>query len=160
VLTTLASSGGLSAVGAVITALTAIVTALAALAASAQATVLRRRLRRELPEELQQAEPTLEGRLDELKDLTGRLSRLTVQVTTELGAREATAQRLRKEAEDAEALAALHQDQADAVRRMIDAELATSRRDIRRDSIRIGIASFIAGAAASLLVTLLVHPIH
>jgi hypothetical protein len=43
---------------------------------------------------------------------------------------------------------------------MMDAELARQAKDIRRDSIRIGIASFVAGGAVSFAVTLLVHPIH
>lgn len=110
--------------------------------------------------ERQQAEETLEGRLDELKTLMGRLAVLTAQVTSELGARAGMARRLRKEAEDAEALAALHKDQADAVRRMIDTELATSRKDIRRDTIVIAVGSFVAGGGLTLAVTLFVHPFH
>ena len=119
-----------------------------------------RHVRRDETRERQQADQTLEGRLNELRDLMERSAGLIIQVTTELGARDATARRLRKEAEDAEALAALHKNETDAVRRMIDAELATSRRDIRRDSIRIGVASLVAGGGLTLAVTLFVHPFH
>ena len=75
-------------------------------------------------------------------------------------ARAATAQRLKEEAETAEALAGLHKEQADAVRRMMDTQLATAERRIRMDSIRIGIASFVAGGGVTFAVTLLVHPLH
>jgi hypothetical protein len=77
-----------------------------------------------------------------------------------LDARAATAKRLKEEAEAAEALAGLHKEQADAIRRMIDAELANAARGIRKDSIVIGIASFVAGGGVTFLVTLLVHPLH
>jgi hypothetical protein len=87
-------------------------------------------------------------------------ARLVEQVSAELDARAATARRLQKKAEDAEALAALHREQSDEVRRMIDAELATATRRIRSDSIKIGIASFIAGGDLTLLVTPLVHQLH
>jgi ABC-type thiamin/hydroxymethylpyrimidine transport system permease subunit len=67
---------------------------------------------------------------------------------------------LQEDAKTAEALAALHRNQAEAVRRMMDAELATTAKGIRSDSIKIGIASFVAGGGLTLLVTLLVHPLH
>lgn len=53
-----------------------------------------------------------------------------------------------------------HKDQAEAVRRLIDVELQGQARQIRRDAIRIGIASFVAGGGLTLLVTLLVHPLR
>jgi hypothetical protein len=55
---------------------------------------------------------------------------------------------MQEDAETAEALAALHKDQADAVRRMMDAELATAAKRIRSDNIKIDIASFVAGGGA------------
>jgi hypothetical protein len=85
-------------------------------------------------------------------------ARLVEQVSAELDARAATVRQLQEDAEAAEALAALHKDQADAVRRMIDAELGGSEKRIRRDSIVIGMFSFIAGVGATIVVTLLVHP--
>jgi methyl-accepting chemotaxis protein len=103
---------------------------------------------------------TLEGRLDDLSHSMRESARLVEEVSAELDARAATAKRLQQEAETAEMLAALHRDQAEAVRRMIDAELARTARGIRRDSIVIGFASFVAGAGVTLLITLLVHPLH
>jgi hypothetical protein len=108
----------------------------------------------------QVTQATLEGRLDELAESMRRSARLVEQVSSDLDARAATARRLQEEAESAEALAALHKDQADAVRRMIDAELATSRRGTRRDTIMIALGFFIAGGGLTLAVTLFVHPFH
>jgi len=45
-------------------------------------------------------------------------------------------------------------------RRMMGAELATAANRIRSDSIKIGIAPFIAGGSPALVVTWLVHPFH
>lgn len=111
---------------------------------------------------------TLEGRLSELADLMSRSSILTEQVSAELEARAATAKRLQEEARQAEKLASINKEQADAIRRLMDAELAAKltdngaaiRKDIRKDSIRIGVGSFIAGGGVSLAITLLVHPLH
>ena len=70
------------------------------------------------------------------------------------------AMKLKEEANEAKALAGLHKEQTDAIRRMMDAELAGAAHGIRRDSIKIGIASFVAGGGVSFLVTLLVHPVR
>jgi hypothetical protein len=42
----------------------------------------------------------------------------------------------------------------------MEAELEEQAKRIRSDSIKIGIASFVAGGGLTLLVTLLVHPLH
>lgn len=93
-----------------------------------------------------------------------RAAGLMAAVTAEMGARAAMAESLKREAETAEAAAAIHREQAEAIRKMLDAELAVSasdlRKDVRRDSYRIGIASFVAGGGLTLLITLLVHPVH
>lgn len=46
------------------------------------------------------------------------------------------------------------------MRRLVDASMATAEKRIRKDSIVIGIASFVAGVGATVVVTLLIHPIH
>lgn len=106
------------------------------------------------------SQKTLEDRLDELSKSMRQSARLVEEVSAELEARAATARRLNEEAETAKALAELHREQADAVRRMLDVELTTTARGIRRDSIVIGLASFVAGGGVSFAVTLLVHPLH
>jgi len=89
--------------------------------------------------------------------------RLVEQVPAELEAWAITARKLEEQAKAAEALAALNKDQADAVRRLVGAELAEAgkriRRDSHRDSMIIGIASFVAGGGVTYLITLLVRPI-
>lgn len=118
----------------------------------------RRRAIAQLGQRTSQA--ALEERLENLSKSMRESARLVEQVEAELAARAATAQRLQEDAKTAEALAALHRNQAEAVRRMMDAELATTAKGIRSDSIKIGIASFVAGGGLTLLVTLLVHPLH
>jgi hypothetical protein len=107
-----------------------------------------------------ESKATVEERLAELSKTMQRSALLVEQVSAELDARAATARQLQEDAKTAEALAALHKDQADAVRRMIDAELAVSTRRIHSDSIKIGIVSFVAGGFLTLAVTLFVHPFH
>ena len=106
------------------------------------------------------SQKTLEERLDELSKSMRDSARLVEQVSAELEARAVTARRLTEEANTAEALAGLHKEQAEAVRRMMDAELTGTARRIRNDSIKIGIGSFVAGGGVTLAVTLLVRPLH
>jgi hypothetical protein len=115
--------------------------------------------------------PTLEDRLTRLSELMAQSALLSEQVTAELAAREVTARKLQEDAAQAEALASVNREQAEAVKRLVEADIAGKlaenaetiernvRRDVRRDSIRIGIASFIAGGGLTLLITLLVHPL-
>jgi hypothetical protein len=106
------------------------------------------------------SQKTLENRLEELSNSMRNSAKLVEQVSAELDARAATAKKLKEEAEAAEALAAINREQAEAIRRLMDTELEGTARRIRRDSIIIGIMSFIAGGGISFLVTLLVHPLH
>lgn len=106
------------------------------------------------------AQKDLEQRLDELSDSMRASAQIVHQISAELDARAATAKRLKEEAETAEAISRLHKEESEAVRRMLDAQLETVARKIHSDSIRIGIASFVAGSGVTYLVTLLVHPFH
>jgi hypothetical protein len=106
------------------------------------------------------AQRSLEQRLDDLAASMRESAQIVQQVSAELEARAVTAKRLREEGEAAKALSRLHKEESEAVSRMLQAQLETATREIRRDSIRIGIVSFAGGAAASFLVTLLVHPLH
>jgi hypothetical protein len=103
------------------------------------------------------SERTLDQRLEQLSKALWTSARLVEQISAELDARAATARELQEGAKAAEALAELNKEQAEAIRRLMDAELESSERRIRRDSVIIGIGSFIAGGGVSLLVTLLVH---
>jgi methyl-accepting chemotaxis protein len=104
--------------------------------------------------------PSLDERLDRMANSIRSSARLVEEMSAELEVRAAAARELEEKAKEAEALAALNKDQADAVQRLVDASVGNARKGIRRDSIVIGIGSFVAGAGVSLLVTLLVHPIH
>jgi hypothetical protein len=106
------------------------------------------------------AQVSLEERLDELSKSMRQSARLVEQVSAELDARAATARQLEEQAATAEALAALHKEQADAVRRVIDSVLAAQAKGIRRDTIWISAVAFLAGGLLTLGVTLFVHPFH
>ena len=103
---------------------------------------------------------SLDERLDRMAKSIRNSAGLVEEMSAELEVRATAARELEEKAKEAEALAALNKDQADAVQRLVDASVGSARKGIRRDSIVIGIASFVAGAGVSLLVTLLVHPIH
>lgn len=107
---------------------------------------------------------TLEQKIQRLSDSMQESAKLVEQVSAELDARALTAQQLQEEAEQAKALAAINKQQAEAVQRLVRAgmeqELTETRQDIRRDSVRVAILSFIAGGLVTLLITLLVHPLH
>jgi uncharacterized membrane-anchored protein YhcB (DUF1043 family) len=106
---------------------------------------------------------TLDERLDQLSASLAQSARLVEKITAELDAQASTARRLQREAADAEAIAAVHKDQTEAVRRLlrseITTELARTQRHIFRDSVKIAIGSFVLGGALTLVVTLLVHPL-
>lgn len=62
-----------------------------------------------------------------------------------------------------DALGKLDKDQVEAInaiRQIMESELETTEKKIRRDSIKIGVVSFLAGGALTFAVTLLVHPLH
>jgi methyl-accepting chemotaxis protein len=100
-------------------------------------------------------EQTVEERLDELSKSMRRHAQLVTQISAELEARALNAKQLQQDAKAAEALAGIHKEQADAIRQLMDSELACSERRIRRDALIVGISSFIAGGGVSYLVTLL-----
>ncbi len=112
--------------------------------------------------------PTLEARLAGLSELMAESSRLTEQVSAELDARAATARKLNEEAKQAEALASVNREQAEAIRRLLEADISEKladsgkaiQRNVRRDAIRIAAAGFIAGAGVTLVITLLAHPLY
>jgi len=104
--------------------------------------------------------PTLENKLNDLSTSMKNSARLVQEVSAELEVRAATAERLKEEAATAEALAEMNKAQADAVRKLVNSEMGAASRKIRRDAIRIGVLSFVFGGGVSLLITLLVHPLH
>jgi len=99
---------------------------------------------------------TLEDRLHRLGSTMTEASKLLAQVEAELSARAATAKRLKREAEQAEAAAALNQKEREAVAEMLRTEIVTEGRRSFRASLLANLLFFIAGAAVSVLVALLI----
>jgi hypothetical protein len=110
------------------------------------------------------AQVTLEQRLQSLSVSMQESARLVEQVSAELDARAIAARRLQEEADYAQALVTMHKEQTEAIERLVrsgmESELAATRRDIFRDSLRLAIPSFVLGGLVTLLITLLVHPLH
>jgi hypothetical protein len=109
-----------------------VVAAVAGLVGSAAVALITARPRRGLPAPIHlpnaawmvpaAREATVEERLLELSESMQKSARLVNQVSSELAARAATARQLKEEAENAEAFAALHQEQTVAVRRLLEAD--------------------------------------
>ena len=100
-------------------------------------------------------ERPVEERLGELSRSMQESARVVTQISAELEARAKAARQLQEDAKAAQALAGLHKEQAEAIRRLMDAELGATERRIRRDSLIVGIGSFVAGGGVSYLLTLL-----
>jgi hypothetical protein len=102
---------------------------------------------------------TLDGRLDRLAKAMRESGRLASEVSAEVDLLAAAVRELEEKAAEGEPSAALDEDQSVAARRLVQTSMATEGRRIRRAAIKVAVASFVAGAAVTLLVTLLVHPI-
>jgi TolA-binding protein len=105
-------------------------------------------------------EITLEQRIQALAETMRSSARLVEQVTAEIEARAATAERLRDEAQAAEQLAQLSKAERDAVARLVRAEVSDQNRKSTRLSFVASALFFVAGVAATVAVALLVHPLH
>ena len=106
------------------------------------------------------SERRLAERLELLANSMRESAEQAQEASAELDAQAKLARRLQQDADRARELAALRKDQVNAIRQVLGQELDTSRRLIRRDTIVVGIAFFIAGVCATLAVTLFVHPFH
>jgi biopolymer transport protein ExbB/TolQ len=102
---------------------------------------------------------TLDGRLDRLAKSMRESGRLASEVSAEVDLLAGVVRELEEKAGEGEPPPALNEDQAETARSLVQASMATEGRRIRRAAVKIAVASFVAGAAATLLVTLLVHPI-
>lgn len=105
-------------------------------------------------------EVTLEQRLDALARTMRESSRLLQQVSAEIEVRAATAERLKDEAQTAEQLAKLNQAQAEAVAKLVGTVVGGESKRSTRQSVLAGALFFIGGVAATVTVTLFVHPLH
>jgi phosphoglycolate phosphatase-like HAD superfamily hydrolase len=110
------------------------------------------------PDQSDDLEAMIEHLVRSMRESAGLVER----VSSELEARRAVAARLQEEAKSAQEIARLNQAERDAVARLLRAQLteeitAQMRRNFRQ-STWLAVASFVAGAGASLAITLLVHP--
>ncbi|HEX6472198.1 MAG TPA: hypothetical protein VF069_24105 [Streptosporangiaceae bacterium] len=105
------------------------------------------------------AEVTLEDRLKELGDSARQSARLLAEVEAEIDARAARAARLKRDAEDAEHILALTEQERHAVARLVRAEVGAEGRRNFRQGLWINLLFFVAGVLASIAVTLLIHPL-
>lgn len=101
----------------------------------------------------------LEELLNQLTANAVEAGRLATLVQTEIQAQLVQVEKLRKDASEAEHLAALHGAAAEAVAAQVRAAITNETKKSKRYSFWSGIAFFVAGVAASIFVTLLVRPI-
>ncbi|OSC26733.1 hypothetical protein B8W69_16160 [Mycobacterium vulneris] len=103
---------------------------------------------------------SLESRLKTVAASMARASELLVLVQTEIQARAAKAKQLAEEVERGEQLALLTQPQKDAVAAVLRAEVSAEGRRSIWWTVGISVLTFVFGSAVTVLVTLLVHPLH
>ncbi|GAA1641339.1 hypothetical protein GCM10009733_042970 [Nonomuraea maheshkhaliensis] len=106
------------------------------------------------------AVPTIESRADELAEILKRSTTLLSELTAEVQARTATAMEMEAKAKHAENLAAMHEEQRQAVEKLLDARLEARLKESGKTSFRQGMwLNIISGAfffAAGVVVTLLI----
>ena len=101
----------------------------------------------------------LEDLLQQLTVNAKEAGRLATLVQVEIQAQLTAVAKLRKDATEAEQLAALHGAAADAVAAQIRAAATAENKKASRVAIWSGALYFVAGVAASIFVTMLVRPI-
>ncbi|MFG1685410.1 hypothetical protein ACGFNP_34980 [Nonomuraea sp. NPDC049269] len=128
---------------------------------SALASVVRDRFdrRKEVHVALPPSTPTIEDRADELAEILKRSTTLLDELTAEIAARTATAIEMEAKAKHAENLASLHEEQRQAVEKLLDARLEARLKESGKKSFLQGMwLNIISGAfffAAGVVVTIL-----
>ncbi|TDW18833.1 hypothetical protein EV650_5429 [Kribbella kalugense] len=84
---------------------------------------------------------------------------LIEQITAEMEVRAATAASLKAEAEQAQQLASLHQEQQDAVMRAVRAEIGAEGKNAARQNLKANILFFLAGVLVSVAIQLVIKPL-
>ncbi|MFI7135946.1 hypothetical protein ACIBQ1_60600 [Nonomuraea sp. NPDC050153] len=116
--------------------------------------------RAEVHEVATPAAPTIESRADELAEILKRSTTLLNELTAEIQARTSTAMEMEAKAKHAENLAAMHEEQRQAVEKLLDARLEARLKESGKTSFRQGMwLNIISGAfffAAGVVVTLLI----
>jgi hypothetical protein len=117
------------------------------------------RLEAPRPERMKVGE-TLESRPATVAGSMARASELLVLVQTEIEARAAKAKQLAAEVKKGEQLALLTQPQKDAVAAVLRGEIAAEGRRSIWWTVGVSALTLVFGSAITVVVTLLVHPLH
>lgn len=113
------------------------------------------RLRRKVP-----SEGSLESKLERLSTSMGEAVALMEQVSAELAARKETVERLNAEADHAQSIISLTQEQKEAVAKVVRTEVVTEGKRSSRMSFWVGLLYFAAGALITVAVTMFVRPVY
>jgi hypothetical protein len=85
---------------------------------------------------------------------------LLEQITAEIELRASFAKEKQAEAEVAIAAASMNREQLQALQRVVRTEVSTEGNRGVRAALYVGVASFVFGVGATILITLFVHPLH
>lgn len=105
-------------------------------------------------------EGSLESKLARLSASIGDSVALMQQVSAELTARKETVEQLKVEADHAQRIVALTQEQKEAVAKLVRAEVASEGKRSTKMSVWVGLLYALAGALITLAVTMFVRPIY
>jgi hypothetical protein len=106
-----------------------------------------------------QAEGTLESRLQDVAASMSKASELLGLVQVEIEARAERAKQLAAQVEEGKKLASLNQGQIDAIAGLVRGQVAAEGKRSLWWTVAINTLLFVAGVAATIAVTLLVHPL-
>jgi hypothetical protein len=116
--------------------------------------------KRSAAKERTQANETLESRLAAVASNMTNASELLTLVQIEIEARATKAKQLAAEVEEGEQLKELTQPQKDAVASLLRGEIVRESARSKWWNVGISTAYFALGSAVTVLVTMLVHPLH
>jgi hypothetical protein len=102
---------------------------------------------------------TLEDRIDLLQQQMKASAILIEQISAEMDARAKTAASLKAEAEQAQQLASLHEEQQKAVVRAVRAEMTSESKRTARRNLVANIMFFLGGVLVSVAIQLLIKPL-
>lgn len=122
--------------------------------------VVLRPLRDAISQRESAAEETLETRLANVGRNITRASELLVIMQTEIEARAEKARQLAADVKESEQLALLTQAQKDAIAAVFRSEIAAEGKRSIWWTVGVSVLSLVFGSSVTVLVTLLVHPMH
>ncbi|MFB9726756.1 hypothetical protein [Haloechinothrix salitolerans] len=103
---------------------------------------------------------TLTGRVDDLREYLRQSSLIIEELNAELHVQTSALERMRAEAEQNQRLAALHQDEADAVRKLVDTTIKDAHEEAAAIGRRIQWKFFLGGLLASIPIGFIANVIY